>query len=51
MKKTLASVLIVALILLATALPALAGGDQVRGENGQGTVNQHQVQDPPPFQP
>ncbi len=29
----------------------LAGGDQVRGENGQGTVSQVQVQDPPPFQP
>lgn len=29
---------------------ALAGGDKVRGENGKGSVNQVQIQDPPPFQ-
>jgi len=29
----------------------LAGGGQVMGENGQGEVNQVQIQDPPPFQP
>ncbi len=51
MRKTFASLLIVALLILATAVPAWAGGDQVRGENGQGSVNQVQVQDPPPFQP
>ncbi len=51
MKKTFANLLIVALLLLATAMPALAGGDQVRGDNGQGGVNQHQVMEPPPFQP
>jgi len=51
MKKTFANLVIVALLLLATAMPALAGGDQVRGDNGQGGVNQHQVMDPPPFQP
>lgn len=51
MKKTFVHVLIVGLLLLITAMPAYAGGDQVRGENGQGTVNQVQVQNPPPFQP
>ncbi len=51
MRKTFASLLIVALLIIATAVPAWAGGDQVRGENGQGSVNQVQVQDPPPFQP
>jgi len=51
MRKTFASLLIIALLIIATALPALAGGDQVRGENGQGSVNQVQVQNPPPFQP
>ncbi len=51
MKKTLASLLLVALLVLVTAMPAFAGGDQVRGDNGQGGVNQHQVMDPPPFQP
>ncbi|PKO19835.1 hypothetical protein CVU37_02265 [candidate division BRC1 bacterium HGW-BRC1-1] len=29
---------------------AYAGGDKVRGEKGQGGVNQVQVEDPPPFQ-
>jgi hypothetical protein len=51
MKKTLASLLIVAALLLVSAIPALAGGDQVRGDKAQGSANQVQVQDPPPFQP
>ena len=51
MKKIAFVVLIVAALLVATASPALAGGGKVRGENGQGDVNQVQVQDPPPFQP
>ena len=51
MKKIFGSFLLVAMLVVMTALPALAGGDKVRGENGQGTVNQVQVQDPPPFQP
>ena len=51
MKKTLASLLLIVLLVLVTALPAFAGGDQVRGDNGQGDVTQHQVMDPPPFQP
>jgi hypothetical protein len=51
MKRTILVVLMAAILVLALAIPALAGGDKVRGENGQGDVNQVQVQDPPPFQP
>jgi hypothetical protein len=51
MKKILTHLLIVGLLLLVSTMPALAGGDQVRGDNGQGAVNQVQVQNPPPFQP
>jgi hypothetical protein len=51
MKRALLTALLAALVVLMSALPALAGGDKVRGENGQGGVNQVQVQDPPPFQP
>jgi hypothetical protein len=51
MKKTLTSLFIVVLLSLVVALPAFAEGGQVRGENGQGGVNQVQVQNPPPFQP
>ena len=43
-------VIVVALTVISTS-SALAGGGKVRGENGQGAVNQVQVQDPPPFQP
>ena len=50
MRKLLQIVILVAL-LLAIASPANAGGDKVRGEKGQGGVNQVQVMDPPPFQP
>jgi len=48
-KMTMLAITIV--LVLAVTIPALAGGDKVRGDNGQGQVNQHQVQDPPPFQP
>jgi hypothetical protein len=51
MRNTLISVLIVGLLVLITAVPALAGGDQMRGDNAQGAAIQVQVQDPPPFQP
>jgi len=51
MKKILFAVLAVVVLTLCVASPAFAGGDKVRGENGQGEVNQVQVQDPPPFQP
>ena len=40
--------LILALVLSAGTV--MAGGDKVRGDNGQGGVKQVQVQDPPPFQ-
>jgi hypothetical protein len=48
-KMVLVSMVIVAL-LIATTSSVFAGGDKVRGEKGQGDVNQVQVQDPPPFQ-
>ncbi|MDD5511121.1 MAG: hypothetical protein PHI12_09980 [Dehalococcoidales bacterium] len=51
MKKVLFAVLAVVLLTFCITSPAFAGGDKVRGENGQGEVNQVQVQDPPPFQP
>jgi hypothetical protein len=51
MKKMFAGLLIVIAMSLAMALPTFAEGGQVRGDNGQGAVNQVQVQDPPPFQP
>lgn len=53
MKKKLAALLIAAVLviqLLATT-PASASGGEVRGDNAQGSANQVQVQDPPPFQP
>lgn len=50
--KKLAGIIIAVMILsLVVAAPALAGGDKVRGESGQGDVNQVQIMDPPPFQP
>jgi hypothetical protein len=49
-KVSLVLVMVVALTVSITS-SALAGGGKVRGENGQGAVNQVQVQDPPPFQP
>jgi hypothetical protein len=36
---------------MALASPVFAGGEQIRGEKGQGEVNQEQVNDPPPFKP
>jgi hypothetical protein len=51
MKKTLVNLLIAGVLILVTALPALAEGGQVRGDNAQGSATQVQVQDPPPFQP
>lgn len=38
-------------MMVSAASPAFAGGDKVRGEAGAGSVAQHQVMDPPPFQP
>jgi len=51
MKKIFIAMLVVLALSISLASPALAGGDQVRGDEGQGTVNQVQVMDPPPFQP
>jgi hypothetical protein len=54
MNKKLTSLLMLAvivLLLLVTTTPAFAGGDQVRGDNAQGSATQVQVQNPPPFQP
>lgn len=50
-KKTLSSLIVVILLSLALAVPSFAERGQVRGENGQGSVNQVQIQNPPPFQP
>jgi len=51
MKKTLIIVCAVITMLIVTASPVFASGDKVRGDNGEGSVVQVQVQDPPPFQP
>ena len=51
MRRTVLSVMLVVVLTLCLGSPAFAGGDKVRGEKGQGTVEQVQVQDPPPFQP
>jgi len=51
MKRTILTVMLVILLTLCLASTAFAGGDQVRGDKGEGAVNQVQVQDPPPFQP
>ena len=51
MKKLAGIILVVLVLMMTIAAPAFAGGDQVRGELGQGPVNQVQIQDPPPFQP
>ena len=51
MKRTVLSLMLVIVLTLCLASPAFAGGDKVRGDKGEGDVNQVQVQDPPPFQP
>lgn len=51
MKKALAAILVALSLTILFTTAALAGGDQVRGDKGQGAVHQVQVQDPPPFQP
>jgi hypothetical protein len=50
MKNKIFALMIVAILLISSLSTAFAGGGQVRGEEGQGPVNQVQVQDPPPFQ-
>jgi len=50
MKKIIA--LLLALVMVVSIFTDVsAGGDKVRGDKGAGDVNQHQVMDPPPFQP
>lgn len=49
MKRAAIIILLAALLTVSSISPAFAGGDKVRGENGEGQVNQVQVQDPPPF--
>jgi hypothetical protein len=51
MKRLYAVVMVLTLLAVLAASPVLAAGGKVRGENGQGDVNQVQVMDPPPFQP
>ncbi len=54
MKKKLTTLVIVAILvlqMLVATTPVSASGGQVRGDNAQGSANQVQVQDPPPFQP
>ena len=50
MKKLAALLILLAVLSVVFATSVMAGGGQVRGENGQGSVNQIQIQDPPPFQ-
>jgi hypothetical protein len=51
MKRLVITLGIVAVLMFSVTTAAFAGGDKVRGEVGQGDVNQVQIQDPPPFQP
>ena len=51
MKRLIVVTGLVTLLFVLTTSAVFAGGGQVRGENGQGSVVQNQVQDPPPFQP
>ena len=39
----------VAILFIVSSAELFAGGGKVRGENGEGAVNQIQVEDPPPF--
>jgi hypothetical protein len=50
MKRLIFVMLIVAALSILATSPVFAGGDKVRGDKGQGEVNQVQVQEPPPFQ-
>ena len=51
MKKKITVLLFVVAMFIGSISPAFAAGGKVRGDEGQGPVNQVQVQDPPPFQP
>ena len=49
MRKRMFIVLLVCILIAVSVAPALAAGDKVRGEKGEGCVAQEQVEDPPPF--
>ena len=49
MKNKIFALIIVGILLISSISTAFAGGDMVRGDRGNGEVNQVQVQDPPPF--
>jgi hypothetical protein len=51
MKRAILIILLIMMLVLWLGLTAFTNGDKVRGDRGQGCVNQNQVQDPPPFQP
>lgn len=51
MKQKMIILILVCLLLLTSTFTVLAGGDKVRGDKGVGDVSQHQVMDPPPFNP
>lgn len=48
MKKLLIITIIVILVIASISSTVLAGGGKVCGENGQGEVDQVQIQDPSP---
>jgi hypothetical protein len=50
MRKTLFVLLLAVALVISASSIAFAGGDKVRGDKGQGEVNQVQVEDPFPFQ-
>ena len=50
MKKLLIITVIVVLVFASISSTALAGGGKVRGDDGQGSIVQVQVMDPPPFE-
>ena len=49
MKAKLITLVIAIVMLISFVSPVFAGGGKNRGEVGQGSVHQQQVQDPPPF--
>lgn len=51
MKKVIMTLLIVVALFSIMVSTVFAGGGQVRGDGGAGSVNQVQKMDPPPFQP
>lgn len=50
MKKRIMAFIFVLVLVIVNIAPVSAGGDKVRGDNGQGSVVQTHVQDPPLFQ-